>query len=76
MDLDGIACTAEEISIHSLRGEGDKFQKMSRTFIRIISIHSLRGEGDKFASILRSFLGTISIHSLRGEGDTSGMPII
>ena len=35
----------EEISIHALRGEGDKKLTYSNNF-KFISIHALRGEGD------------------------------
>ena len=35
-----------DISIHSLRGEGDEIKSCQGVCIRSISIHSLRGEGD------------------------------
>ena len=58
---------AENISIHSLRMEGDGHsQKNTPTFN--ISIHSLRMEGDgRGVHVLLGQL--ISIHSLRMEGD-------
>ena len=34
------------ISIHSLRGEGDGWNKAIDRDVQVISIHSLRGEGD------------------------------
>ena len=37
----------ENISIHALRGEGDKINRRQFTHSLIISIHALRGEGDR-----------------------------
>ena len=56
-----------DISIHSLRMEGD-FRLVSKSFGSIISIHSLRMEGD-FRILCFSGQSEISIHSLRMEGD-------
>ena len=36
------------ISIHALRGEGDKAQWIYGDIVQIISIHALRGEGDRY----------------------------
>ena len=57
------------ISIHALRGEGDR--KALYVFLRIIviSIHALRGEGDVMAILKIAGIEDISIHALRGEGD-------
>ena len=61
------------ISIHALRGEGDKvFKKIGK--FTTISIHALRGEGDIKAGIMQSANG-ISIHALRGEGDCKNIQI-
>ncbi len=58
------------ISIHSLRMEGDvRFDMLSAYFHRI-SIHSLRMEGDRLSFVTNPFSLTISIHSLRMEGDS------
>ena len=66
----GQSWSADKISIHALRGEGDLYntdQMRNRT----ISIHALRGDGDRnLSSIDMSFMA-ISIHALRGEGDSS-----
>ena len=37
---------ADNISIHALRGEGDRLPPCTRPCTRRISIHALRGEGD------------------------------
>ena len=59
---------AFQISIHSLRMEGDfLFVRIQRYLI--ISIHSLRMEGDG-AITTPGYVGDISIHSLRMEGDS------
>ena len=56
------------ISIHALRGEGDKRSGISMRKPTTISIHALRGEGDRRRTGHRRHCG-ISIHALRGEGD-------
>ena len=56
------------ISIHTLRGEGDR--QMFRMILDRgkISIHTLRGEGDgEIDEYIEK--NAISIHTLRGEGD-------
>ena len=60
--------TAPKISIHALRGEGDRYDILARV-PRAISIHALRGEGDGHRRRYSAYRG-ISIHALRGEGDT------
>ena len=63
-----------DISIHSLRMEGDPKQSSHRSHTHI-SIHSLRMEGDKS---LEGFMGSnikISIHSLRMEGDSGNLSV-
>ena len=56
------------ISIHALRGEGDKMtpDEINKNWI---SIHALRGEGDKSGLNVKHGITSISIHALRGEGD-------
>ena len=66
-DLSGLAATAD-ISIHSLRVEGDVYIMHEERKLAI-SIHSLRVEGDTHSSISRDKSVLISIHSLRVEGD-------
>ena len=56
------------ISIHSLRMEGDSTKRKQQELDRKISIHSLRMEGDVLTSGVFQELN-ISIHSLRMEGD-------
>ena len=57
-----------EISIHTLRGEGDAIRGGKTLWQARISIHTLRMEGD--LPILRYVLMPyISIHTLRMEGD-------
>ena len=57
-----------DISIHSLRMEGDgQYKKLN--VLPIISIHSLRMEGDGYAAGKGYTFWEISIHSLRMEGD-------
>ena len=58
----------QNISIHTLRVEGDLLQVFYNLF-RTISIHTLRVEGD--ASVIASVTlsAYISIHTLRVEGD-------
>ena len=56
------------ISIHALRGEGDK-KNYNRNYSTDISIHALRGEGDPETIGQYTGLKDISIHALRGEGD-------
>ena len=60
--------SAQLISIHSLRMEGDCCPQWIQSAADAISIHSLRMEGD---ILQRRICGgqTISIHSLRMEGD-------
>ena len=58
----------QEISIHSLRMEGDDHGVTSAR-INPISIHSLRMEGDYYNRAVRD-PSKISIHSLRMEGDS------
>ena len=55
------------ISIHALRGEGDRITSLPPDLAQI-SIHALRGEGDDGKG-RRDANITISIHALRGEGD-------
>ena len=57
------------ISIHALRGEGDKMVQQAFDYFDI-SIHALRGEGDQ-NRVLLDWQLRISIHALRGEGDAS-----
>ena len=61
--------TAETISIHALRVEGDKIAPFVK-HLHYISIHALRVEGDKIAPFVKH-LHYISIHALRVEGDKS-----
>ena len=56
------------ISIHTLRGEGDKSNTIEIQRIDI-SIHTLRGEGDEVEAYTQRNIDYISIHTLRGEGD-------
>ena len=56
-----------QISIHALRGEGDKCS-LKLQIIKSISIHALRGEGD-YKALQCHREPKISIHALRGEGD-------
>ena len=58
------------ISIHSLRMEGDR-SRLLLDHVSGISIHSLRMEGDEFRLLLFPDR-FISIHSLRMEGDPAG----
>ena len=57
------------ISIHSLRMEGDSTKRKQQELDRKISIHSLRMEGDIEITVITHVTTTISIHSLRMEGD-------
>ena len=59
----------KNISIHALRGEGDR-SLFVPTPEDIISIHALRGEGDQTTDKLFILSEQISIHALRGEGDS------
>ena len=59
-----------EISIHSLRMEGDDAHRQRRRRQRI-SIHSLRMEGDGDTRYAHYGERGISIHSLRMEGDST-----
>ena len=57
-----------DISIHSLRMEGDSSPDTAEPMLHDISIHSLRMEGDiRICDTLQILC--ISIHSLRMEGD-------
>ena len=56
------------ISIHALRGEGDKTLLLFFFCVIMISIHALRGEGD-VNDMGDEWDKLISIHALRGEGD-------
>ena len=58
----------KNISIHSLRMEGD-YRYYALEVIFYISIHSLRMEGDLVIRVFRIYKIFISIHSLRMEGD-------
>ena len=60
-----------EISIHSLRMEGDQRLSHMAAHVIVISIHSLRMEGDFQGSLTCQTSFFISIHSLRMEGDRS-----
>ena len=60
-----------DISIHSLRMEGDLILLIS-IHLYIISIHSLRMEGDWWQDVANVQQLAISIHSLRMEGDIIG----
>ena len=60
---------AAGISIHALRGEGDRKLPARNHAKKLISIHALRGEGDLLKYVVYA-LRSISIHALRGEGDT------
>ena len=57
-----------DISIHSLRMEGDVLSR-SPSKLYSISIHSLRMEGDVKNHTCNFSIIAISIHSLRMEGD-------
>ena len=57
-----------DISIHSLRMEGDDPAEPEIT-TKNISIHSLRMEGDYLGECHAAVVAGISIHSLRMEGD-------
>ena len=78
MEGDIIICVVPElfqISIHSLRVEGDLIVNRVSKRGKRISIHSLRVEGDKSAVSDISCRRCISIHSLRVEGDYNGSGI-
>ena len=64
----------EDISIHSLRMEGDSQKIVPQLVSHSISIHSLRMEGDCIAKYRSHVLTDISIHSLRMEGDRYKYP--
>ena len=73
--LDGLQRGSEgvPISIHALRGEGDR-AGVGSGLHDLISIHALRGEGD--LSHVQGGQGRgISIHALRGEGDQPISPL-
>ena len=57
-----------DISIHSLRMEGDSSPDTAEPMLHDISIHSLRMEGDNVCDC-PVCIHYISIHSLRMEGD-------
>ena len=65
---------AHEISIHSLRMEGDPDLYAQLIAEIDISIHSLRMEGDS-TPLGAAPLAKISIHSLRMEGDMQQNPM-
>ena len=68
------APSAENISIHALREEGDIIEFVIRSSEKI-SIHALREEGDLL--LLADFAALeISIHALREEGDNSSNSLI
>ena len=58
-----------EISIHTLRVEGDPTNTVP-VAVTAISIHTLRVEGDSRVMYKADKPRTISIHTLRVEGDT------
>ena len=62
----------DDISIHSLRMEGDLYRSSHHRVDRCISIHSLRMEGDLAIFQIVPVIHNISIHSLRMEGDEIG----
>ena len=64
------ATMTQNISIHSLRMEGDLVLPPGHKQRELISIHSLRMEGDLYPYGY-SDASDISIHSLRMEGDTA-----
>ena len=64
----------KDISIHTLRVEGDKALLIRAHGLRI-SIHTLRVEGDNFNICCFSIKAHISIHTLRVEGDPMTPPI-
>ena len=64
----------KDISIHSLRMEGDRQKKIRHPATMIISIHSLRMEGDRI-TLKVDCQESISIHSLRMEGDSSNATV-
>ena len=61
--------TAERISIHALREEGDLGAVLQR-HLPSISIHALREEGDLDKKRYHQSVENISIHALREEGDS------
>ena len=62
------------ISIHALRGEGDRTGVLRSLSSPFISIHALRGEGDPRRHFDRhAAVDGISIHALRGEGDDNNI---
>ena len=61
--------SSTDISIHALRGEGDRYAQPLKTICPVISIHALRGEGDIDTVLISVHFIVISIHALRGEGD-------
>ena len=63
-----VLCSAECISIHALREEGDVTETKLEELTRI-SIHALREEGDADADLADLIFLDISIHALREEGD-------
>ena len=60
--------TAPNISIHTLRMEGDMICIRFASLLHI-SIHTLRMEGDLCGSVAHDLFDRISIHTLRMEGD-------
>ena len=59
-----------QISIHTLRVEGDDLTAAKSARLQAISIHTLRVEGDSLSCVFHFAVFTISIHTLRVEGDS------
>ena len=72
--IDGLKWEQVNISIHSLRMEGDCLADIRKIHCAKISIHSLRMEGDRGLLYLLRLRHAISIHSLRMEGDIPATP--
>ena len=66
--------TTANISIHTLRVEGDHRSKIIQDGFWI-SIHTLRVEGDHISKIIQDCFW-ISIHTLRVEGDRQMIAIV
>ena len=65
--LDKTDTSTDRISIHALRGEGDRFLYPFAVIHIIISIHALRGEGDAVVN-LPIFLNTFEFQSTPSVG--------
>ena len=66
-----IGCPREEISIHALREEGDRFSSLSPPILNLfLSTPSARRA--TFQHFVQRQPGKISIHALREEGDAAG----